>query len=80
MKTPYQKTPYQIQTEHEAPSNDEDTISELFGGNQIQYQAGNQKPDKDEDITTEITDGDQIQLISYKSIPEFSGKEGTYRP
>lgn len=34
----------------------------------------------DEDIETEITSGDQIQLESYKSIPEFSGLRGTYRP
>lgn len=34
----------------------------------------------DEDIETELITGDQIQLESYKSIPEFSGLRGTYRP
>lgn len=34
----------------------------------------------DEDIVPEISNGDQIQLESYKSIPEFSGVNGTYRP
>lgn len=34
----------------------------------------------DEDITPDISSGDDIQLESYKSIPEFSGIRGTYRP
>lgn len=34
---------------------------------------------EDEDIVAEITSGDQIQLESFKSIPEFSGINGTYR-
>lgn len=42
---------------------------------------GNERAEEeDEDIEPVITTGDQIQLESYKSIPEFSGIRGTYRP
>lgn len=51
-----------------------------FNDNPIFKNERAERKEEDEDIVAELTSGDQIQLESYKSIPEFSGIRGTYRP
>lgn len=67
-----------LQVSEERQNYCEDQIANL--NDNLNENRNNTRAEEDEDIETEITSGDQIQLESYKSIPEFSGLRGTYRP
>jgi hypothetical protein len=80
IKVQLQQILIKLQVSEERQKLCEEQIASITSAPNVLETDNEERAEEDDDIIPEITNGDQIQLESYKSIPTFSGVEGTYRP